>query len=88
MKTGALCTINSPDTGQGQERHPAHVHNEEENESRLERIEALLKRLVSAQEHMAQAQQSLELDNTISASSWDNSVSGSKHGVMFRTSIN
>ena len=69
---------------EGPEPRPAHDRKQDANELRLERIEALLKRLVGAQEQMAQAQQAFELDNTISASFWDNSVSKSKRSVTFR----
>lgn len=73
VKHGTKCTLHPPDTEPSSSNSPVSV-DKQGNETRLERIESLLKLLVEAQEQPRLAEGSLEPDAAVPASFWNNFV--------------
>ncbi|QKX60361.1 uncharacterized protein TRUGW13939_07506 [Talaromyces rugulosus] len=67
IKSGTQCTIEAPDTDENLGSSPSHAH-KKEYDSRLERIESLLRKLVDA--HEQQSSSSAQLP-TASSSIWN-----------------
>ncbi|KAI1370214.1 hypothetical protein F4677DRAFT_370107 [Hypoxylon crocopeplum] len=70
VKSGTQCTLQAPETELSSGSSPAH-DDKLEHESRLERIESLLKKLVEAQERSRPADGPSESESTVPASLWN-----------------
>jgi hypothetical protein len=81
VKSKTQCTLQPPETELSSGSSPVHV-DKQEHESRLERVESLLKRLVEAQERSRPAEGSSESEPTVPASLWNDFVSSVKQSSL------